>query len=50
MGDIAVGKSCLIDRFVKDEFFEFKVVTLGGFIFFLWIMMLIVDELMSFFL
>jgi len=25
LGDTAVGKSCLVVRFVRDEFFEFQV-------------------------
>ncbi len=29
LGDTAVGKSCLVVRFVRDEFFEFQEVV-GG--------------------
>ena len=32
LGDSAVGKSCLVVRFVRDEFFEFQEPTIGGFI------------------
>lgn len=28
--DTAVGKSCLVVRFVRDEFFEFQEPTIGG--------------------
>ncbi len=30
LGDTAVGKSCLVVRFVRDEFFEFQEPTIGG--------------------
>ena len=30
VGDTAVGKSCLVVRFVRDEFFEFQEPTIGG--------------------
>ena len=30
LGDTAVGKSCLVVRFVKDEFFPFQEPTIGG--------------------
>ena len=30
LGDPAVGKSCLVVRFVRDEFFEFQEPTIGG--------------------
>ena len=30
LGDTAVGKSCLVVRFVRDEFFEFQEPTTGG--------------------
>eukprot|EP00753_Platysulcus_tardus_P020395 PLAT8021.1.p1 GENE.PLAT8021.1~~PLAT8021.1.p1 ORF type:complete len:202 (+),score=82.53 PLAT8021.1:101-706(+) len=30
LGDTAVGKSCLVVRFVKDEFFEFQEPTIGA--------------------
>jgi hypothetical protein len=30
LGDAAVGKSCLVVRFVRDEFFEFQEPTIGG--------------------
>jgi len=30
LGDSAVGKSCLVVRFVKNEFFEFQEPTIGG--------------------
>lgn len=30
LGDTAVGKSCLVVRFVKDEFFAFQEPTIGG--------------------
>lgn len=30
IGDTAVGKSCLVVRFVRDEFFEFQEPTIGG--------------------
>ena len=30
LGDTAVGKSCLVVRFVRDEFFEFQEPTMGG--------------------
>jgi GTPase SAR1 family protein len=30
LGDSAVGKSCLVVRFVRDEFFEFQEPTIGG--------------------
>ena len=30
LGDTAVGKSCLVHRFVRDEFFEFQEPTIGG--------------------
>merc|ERR1712048_727411 len=29
-GDAAVGKSCLVVRFVRDEFFEFQEPTIGA--------------------
>ncbi|KUF85902.1 Ras-related protein Rab-5B [Phytophthora nicotianae] len=29
LGDTAVGKSCLVVRFVRDEFFEFQEPTIG---------------------
>lgn len=34
LGDTAVGKSCLVVRFVRDEFFEFQEPTIGGRFFF----------------
>jgi GTPase SAR1 family protein len=34
LGDSAVGKSCLVVRFVRDEFFEFQEPTIGGIGFF----------------
>jgi len=34
LGDTAVGKSCLVVRFVRDEFFEFQEPTIGGKFFF----------------
>jgi GTPase SAR1 family protein len=30
LGDTAVGKSCLVVRFVRDEFFEFSEPTIGA--------------------
>ena len=30
LGDSAVGKSCLVVRFVRNEFFEFQEPTIGG--------------------
>lgn len=30
LGDSGVGKSCLVVRFVRDEFFEFQEPTIGG--------------------
>jgi GTPase SAR1 family protein len=33
LGDSAVGKSCLVVRFVRDEFFEFQEPTIGGLLF-----------------
>ncbi|RHY74237.1 hypothetical protein DYB30_001134 [Aphanomyces astaci] len=30
IGDTAVGKSCLVVRFVRDEFFEFQEPTIGA--------------------
>ena len=30
LGDSAVGKSCLVVRFVRDEFFEFQEPTIGA--------------------
>lgn len=30
LGDTAVGKSCLVVRFVRDEFFPFQEPTIGG--------------------
>ena len=30
LGDTAVGKSCLVVRFVRDEFFDFQEPTIGG--------------------
>jgi Ras-related protein Rab-5C len=30
LGDTAVGKSCLVTRFITDEFFEFKEPTIGA--------------------
>lgn len=33
LGDSAVGKSCLVVRFVRDEFFEFQEPTIGGIFF-----------------
>jgi len=30
LGDTAVGKSCLVIRFVRDEFFEFQEPTIGA--------------------
>ena len=30
LGDTAVGKSCLVVRFVRDEVFEFQEPTIGG--------------------
>jgi len=30
LGDTAVGKSCLVVRFVRDEFFEFQEPTIGA--------------------
>lgn len=30
LGDAAVGKSCLVVRFVRDEFYEFQEPTIGG--------------------
>lgn len=33
LGDTAVGKSCLVVRFVRDEFFEFQEPTIGGMLF-----------------
>ena len=30
LGDTAVGKTCLVVRFVRDEFFEFQEPTIGG--------------------
>lgn len=30
LGDAAVGKSCLVVRFVRDEFFEFQEPTIGA--------------------
>jgi len=35
LGDSAVGKSCLVVRFVRDEFFEFQEPTIGGLCYFL---------------
>lgn len=32
LGDTAVGKSCLVVRFVRDEFFEYQEPTIGGMI------------------
>lgn len=37
LGDAAVGKSCLVVRFVRDEFFEFQEPTIGGMSFY-WMM------------
>lgn len=31
LGDSAVGKSCLVVRFVRNEFFEFQEPTIGGY-------------------
>ncbi|CAM9198306.1 unnamed protein product, partial [Ectocarpus fasciculatus] len=31
LGDSAVGKSCLVVRFVRDEFFEFQEPTIGAY-------------------
>jgi len=41
LGDSAVGKSCLVVRFVRDEFFEFQEPTIGG-------MMIIIYQLLSY--
>ena len=30
LGDTAVGKSCLVVRFVRDEYFEYQEPTIGG--------------------
>ena len=30
LGDTAVGKSCLVVRFVRNEFFEFQEPTIGA--------------------
>ncbi len=30
LGDAAVGKSSCVERFVKNEFFEFQQPTIGG--------------------
>lgn len=30
LGDTAVGKSCLVVRFVREEFYEFQEPTIGG--------------------
>lgn len=30
LGETAVGKSCLVVRFVRDEFFEFQEPTIGA--------------------
>ncbi len=30
LGDTAVGKSCLVVRFVRDEFFEYQEPTIGA--------------------
>lgn len=30
LGDSSVGKSCLVVRFVRDEFFEFQEPTIGA--------------------
>ena len=30
LGDTAVGKSCLVVRFVRDEFFDFQEPTIGA--------------------
>ena len=30
LGHVAVGKSCLVGRFVRDEFLEFQESTIGG--------------------
>ncbi|RLN54089.1 hypothetical protein BBJ28_00023501 [Nothophytophthora sp. Chile5] len=37
LGDTAVGKSCLVVRFVRDEFFEFQEPTIGGMYAFAWV-------------
>lgn len=34
LGDTAVGKSCLVVRFVRDEFFPFQEPTIGGILWF----------------
>lgn len=36
LGDSAVGKSCLVVRFVRDEFMENQEPTIGGNIFKIW--------------
>lgn len=38
LGDTAVGKSCLVVRFVRDEFFPFQEPTIGG-LEFVWVIM-----------
>ena len=30
LGDTSVGKSCLVVRFAKDEFYEYQESTIGG--------------------
>lgn len=30
LGETAVGKSCLVVRFVRNEFFEYQEPTIGG--------------------
>lgn len=32
LGDTAVGKSCLVVRFVRDEYFEYTEPTIGKFL------------------
>ena len=50
LGDTAVGKSCLVVRFVRDEFFEFQEPTIGGMLrkdenyFYLWELWLILGK------
>ena len=44
LGDSAVGKSCLVVRFVRNEFFEFQEPTIGGYYFFLFLTALSTDS------
>lgn len=30
LGDTSVGKSCIVGRFVRDEFLEYQESTIGG--------------------